>query len=122
MVKSKSFVSFLFPDLHGSNNLQYSSRLMIFQHSFTCLCRSSFTTFSPVLLQEQSTVVLLLERALISWSLAIDERDEHKNLHGLDHRSVIPYIHGMTGLYCSNLHYLYEPELFSFDRPLSPPL
>jgi hypothetical protein len=67
-------------------------------------------------------MVLLLEMALVSWSLAIDECDGHKNLHGLGHRSVIPYIHGMTGLYCSNLHCLYELELFSFDRPLSPPL
>jgi hypothetical protein len=29
-------------------------------------CRSGFATFSPVLLQEQSDVVLLLERDLVS--------------------------------------------------------
>jgi hypothetical protein len=29
-------------------------------------CRNGFTTLSPVLLQEQPAVVLLLERALIS--------------------------------------------------------
>jgi hypothetical protein len=48
-------------------------------------------------------VVLLLKRVLVSWSLAMDERGGHKDLCGLDHRSVIPYIHGTTKLYCSSL-------------------
>jgi hypothetical protein len=65
-------------------------------------------------------VVLLLEGALVSWSLGIDERDRHKDLRGSDHRSVIPYIHRRTGLYCSNLPYLceLEPYLFLTDGPL----
>jgi hypothetical protein len=45
-------------------------------------------------------VVLLLERALVSWSSAIDE---HEDLCGSGHRSVIPYIHGRIGLYCPSL-------------------
>jgi hypothetical protein len=60
-------------------------------------------TLSPVLLQEQSVVVLLLEEALISWSLAMDERDAHEDLRGLSRRSVIPYVHRRTELYCSSL-------------------
>jgi hypothetical protein len=32
-------------------------------------------TLSPVLLQEQLTVVLLLERALVSWSLLMNVMD-----------------------------------------------
>jgi hypothetical protein len=36
--------------------------------------RSGFATLSPVLLQKQADVVLLLERALVFWSLAMDER------------------------------------------------
>ncbi len=47
-----------------------------------------------MLLQEQVTVVLLLEVDLVSWSLAIDECGGYENLRGLDHRSVIPYVHG----------------------------
>jgi hypothetical protein len=54
-------------------------------------------------------VVLLLEGALVSWSLAMDERGGHKDLHGLSRQSVIPYVHGRTELYCSSL---YEPEPF----------
>jgi hypothetical protein len=65
--------------------------------------RSDFTTFSPVLLQEQSPVDLLLERVLVSWSSAIDERSEHENLHDSDRRSVIPYVHGRMVLYCPSL-------------------
>jgi hypothetical protein len=64
-------------------------------------------------------VVLLLERALVSWSLAIDEHGGHEDLHGLGRRSVISYIHGRTGLYCSSLPCLCAPEPFSFDRPTS---
>jgi hypothetical protein len=41
------------------------------------MCRSGFTTLTPVLLQEQPTVILLLGRDLASWSLAIDERGGH---------------------------------------------
>jgi hypothetical protein len=54
-------------------------------------------------------VVLLLERALVSWSLAMDERGGHKNLCGSGHRSVIPYVHVRTELYCSSLPYLSPP-------------
>jgi hypothetical protein len=49
-------------------------------------------------LQEQPVVVLLLERALVSWSLAMDERGGHKDLHGLGRWSVIPYVRGRTGV------------------------
>jgi hypothetical protein len=48
-------------------------------------------------------VVLLLERALVSWSLAIDERGGHGDLHGSSRRSVISYVHGRTDLYCLSL-------------------
>jgi hypothetical protein len=44
---------------------------------------------------------------LVSWSLAMDERGGHKDLRGSGHRSIIPYIHGRTELYCSSL---YEPK------------
>jgi hypothetical protein len=54
-------------------------------------------------------VVLLLERALISWSLAMDERCGYEDLCGLGHRSVIPYVHGRTKLYCSSLPCLSLP-------------
>jgi hypothetical protein len=43
-------------------------------------------------------VVLLLERVLVSCSLAMDERGGHEDLHGLGWRSVIPYVHGETGV------------------------
>jgi hypothetical protein len=66
-------------------------------------CRSNFTTHLPVLLQEQSAVVLLLERVLVSWSLAMDERGGHEDLRGSGRRSVIPYVHERIGLYCSSL-------------------
>jgi hypothetical protein len=46
-------------------------------------------------------VVLLLEGALISWSLAVDEYRGHGDLRGSGHRSVIPYVNGRTELYCS---------------------
>jgi hypothetical protein len=39
-------------------------------------------TLPPVLLQEQPTVILLLEEALVSWSLAMDKRDGHEDLRG----------------------------------------
>jgi hypothetical protein len=38
-------------------------------------------------------VVLLLERALVSWSLAMDECGGHEDLCDSGHRSVIPYVH-----------------------------
>jgi hypothetical protein len=69
----------------------------------TLVYRNGFMTFSSVLLQEQFDVVLLLERALVSWSSAIDERDEHQDLCGSDCQSVIPYIHGRMELYSSSL-------------------
>jgi hypothetical protein len=78
----------------------------------TSIYQSGFTTLPSVLLQEQPDVVLLLERVLISWSLAIDECGAHKDLRGSDHRSVIPYVHGRTGLHCSNLPCLCESEPF----------
>jgi hypothetical protein len=56
-------------------------------------------------------VVLLLEGALVSWSLAMDERGGHEDLHGSDRWSVIPCVHGRTELYCSSL---YEPDPFLF--------
>jgi hypothetical protein len=70
------------------------------------ICRSGFITIPPVLLPEQPDVVLLLERALVSWSLAMDERSGHEDLHGSGRRSVIPYVHGRTELYCPCLPYL----------------
>jgi hypothetical protein len=48
-------------------------------------------------------VVLLLGRALASWSLAMDERGGHEDLRGSGRWSVIPYVHGRTELYCSSL-------------------
>jgi hypothetical protein len=60
------------------------------------MCRNDFTTLTPVLLQEHSTVVLLLKRTLVSWSLAMDERGGHEDLCGSGHRSVIPYAHERT--------------------------
>jgi hypothetical protein len=48
-------------------------------------------------------VVLLLERNLVSWSLAIVERGGHEDLCGLGHRSIIPYVHVRMKLYCSSL-------------------
>jgi hypothetical protein len=71
-------------------------------------------TFSSVLLYEQLTVVLLLEGALVSWSLAIDERGGHEDLYGSDRQSVIPYVHGRTEFYCSSLSCLCDPEPYLF--------
>jgi hypothetical protein len=61
--------------------------------------RSSFATLSPVLLPEQSAVVLLLERDLISWLSAIDKHGEQEDLRGSDRRSVISYVHRRMELY-----------------------
>jgi hypothetical protein len=56
-----------------------------------------------MMLQEQPAMVPLLERALVSWSLVVDEHGGHEDLHGSGRRSVIPYVHGTTELYCSSL-------------------
>jgi hypothetical protein len=61
-------------------------------------------------------VVVLLERALISWSLAIDERGGHEDFCGSSRQSVIPYVARRMKLYCSSLACLCEPDHFSF-RP-----
>jgi hypothetical protein len=45
-------------------------------------CRIGFTTLPSMMLQEQPAMVLLLERGLVSWLLAIDEHDKHQDLHG----------------------------------------
>jgi hypothetical protein len=65
-------------------------------------------------------VVLLLEGGLVSWSLAIDERGGHEDLHGLGRWSVIPYIQGRTGLYCSSLPCLCEPKPYFSGLSLDP--
>jgi hypothetical protein len=57
-------------------------------------------------------VVLLLERGLVYWSLDIDERGEHENLHGSSRQSVIPYIHARTGVILLKLA-LPEPPFWS---------
>jgi hypothetical protein len=49
---------------------------------------------------EQPVVVLLWGRSLASWLLALGERGGYEYLRGLGHRSVIPYVHGRTELYC----------------------
>jgi hypothetical protein len=46
-------------------------------------------------------MVLLLEGALVSCSLALGERGGHDDLRGLGRLSVIPYVHGRTELYCA---------------------
>jgi hypothetical protein len=48
-------------------------------------------------------VVLSLEGALVSWSLAVDERGGHENLRGSGRWSVIPYVHRRTELYYSSV-------------------
>jgi hypothetical protein len=62
-----------------------------------------FMTLLLVLLQSHLVVVFLLERALISWSSAINERSEYQDLRGSDRRSVIPYINRRIELYYSRL-------------------
>jgi hypothetical protein len=56
-------------------------------------------------------VVLLLERGLVSWSQAMDERDAHEDLCGSGHQSVIHYVHRRTELYYSSLLCLSLPFL-----------
>jgi hypothetical protein len=67
-------------------------------------CRSGFVTLPPVPLQEQPVVVLLLEGALVSWSLAMNKRGGHRDLRGSSRRSVIPYIYMKMELYCSSMY------------------
>jgi hypothetical protein len=62
-------------------------------------------------------VVLLLERVLVSWSLAIDEHGGHEDLRSSGHRSVIPYVHRRTELYCSSLPCLSLPICPPFSHP-----
>jgi hypothetical protein len=78
-------------------------------------CRGGFATLSPEPLRQLPAVVLLLEGALVSWSLAMDEHSGHEDLRGSDRRSVIPYVNGRTELYCSSL---YEPKPFLFPTPV----
>jgi hypothetical protein len=59
-----------------------------------------------VVLLEQSIVILLLERDLVSYSSAINEQED---LYDSDYRSVISYVHGRIELYCSNLVFPCEP-------------
>jgi hypothetical protein len=59
-------------------------------------------------------MVLLLEGALVSWSLVMVERGGHKDLRGSGHWSIIPYVHGRTELYCLSVPYL----SLSFFPPL----
>jgi hypothetical protein len=54
-------------------------------------------------------VVLLLKGALVSWSLAIDERGRHEDLYGPGRRIIIPNVHEKTELNCSSLPYLSLP-------------
>jgi hypothetical protein len=63
-------------------------------------------------------VVLLLGKALASWSLTMDERGGREDLRGSGRWSVIPYDHRRTELYCSSLPYLCEPESFFFLTPV----
>jgi hypothetical protein len=69
--------------------------------SWRAKCQSGFATLPPVPLQVQPAMVLLLEGALVSWSLAMDECGEHDDLSGSGRLSVIPYVHGRTELYCA---------------------
>jgi hypothetical protein len=66
-------------------------------------------------------VILLLERGLVSWSLAVDERGGHEDLRGSVRRIIIPYAHGRTELYCSSLSCLSVPFHMSVKRHLSEP-
>jgi hypothetical protein len=76
-------------------------------------------TLPPVLLQEQPAELLLLEGALVSWSLAMDECGEHEDLCGLGHQSVIPYVNRRTELYCSKSA-LPEPAFFVRPYDVAP--
>jgi hypothetical protein len=54
-------------------------------------------------LQEQFVVVLLLEGVWVSWLLVMNEHGGHKDLCGSGHRSIIPYVHEITELYCLSM-------------------
>jgi hypothetical protein len=56
-----------------------------------------------MLLYEQPVVIVLLEKALISWSLTMDERGGHQDLCDSSHKSVASYVHKRMELYCSRL-------------------
>jgi hypothetical protein len=58
---------------------------------------------------------------VVSWSLAMDERGGHEDLRGSSRRSVIPYVHERTELYCSSLPCLSLPFFFPMKRCLSDP-
>jgi hypothetical protein len=77
---------------------------------FKATCQSGFATLTP----ELPAVVLLWGRHLASWLVAIDEHSGLKGFHGSGRRSIIPYVHGRTVLYCSSM---YEPEPFLFLTP-----
>jgi hypothetical protein len=66
-------------------------------------------------------VVLLLEGSLVSWSLSMDERGGHEDLRGSGRRSVIPYVHRRTELYCSSLYlepaFSSAPEKWRLSEP-----
>jgi hypothetical protein len=57
-------------------------------------------TLSPVSLQEQPAVVLLLEGLRSHEELAMREYGGHEDLRGSGRRSVIHYVHGRMELYC----------------------
>jgi hypothetical protein len=61
---------------------------VVLRHFHRCRSRSS------------TTVVILLEGALVSWLLAMREYSGHEDLRGSGRRSVIPYIHRRKELYC----------------------
>jgi hypothetical protein len=54
-----------------------------------------------VVVKEQSDMVLLRRRHLVSWLLALGERGGHGDLRGFGRLSVIPYIQERTELYCA---------------------
>jgi hypothetical protein len=64
-------------------------------------------------------MIFLLERALVSWSLAMDEHGGHEDLRCSNRQSVISYVHGRTGVVLLK-HVLSEPAFSSagLDRPI----
>jgi hypothetical protein len=56
-------------------------------------------------------MVLLLDGILVSWSLALGERDGHDDLCGSDRLNIISYVHGRTKLYYAQA-YLTRAFLF----------
>jgi hypothetical protein len=67
--------------------------------------------------KKQPAVGFLLERDLISWSLAIDEHGGYGDLRGSGRQNVIPYVHGRMKLYYSSLSCL---SLFPHRREVAP--